>query len=545
MRKKQFAAIVLAAGMLLSAGCGGKTEGTESGQKEPEMQEAEEGAEEENGGTKENQEESEGIEEEENLGQLDDDNLFASGNTFSWQEITISIPDSWEGKYQVEQVEDGFALIQTASQEKLEGMGFICGFYRADGMMPDMAGATQLAYTDTQTYYMSEPTDVSFYYEDEKISQEYIDMAGLTGAVAATLEIDKEGVKYNPDEFILPLSSTVLAKDEDLFNYSDNELTIARNEIYARHGRQFDSAYLQSYFETCSWYEGTIPAKEFDESVLSQIEKDNLQMIKKAEEEYKAEHPYPKEYSIGSKVKEDLDGDKVAEEIQYSLKEGGQEKFSGMFNINGQEYKLEDYDVHLEDPVKDVFYVTNIIESWSEEEAEKLELAVLDNGAGNGAVTHFFAYNGELFYIGNIQGFPFKQKSGYNGFVNYGDVTGEIHLNLPHTCYGYGSWWYNEDEQKLAGTETGYFRLVPEGSHQLYEDLTVHMYADENSTKKIVPAQEKVFFMEVWTEDGKDGWVLVKGKDGSKGYIHIVDGKIEGLSKTPAEVFSDLNVSNQ
>lgn len=541
MRKKQFAVILLAAGMLLSAGCGGKTEGMESGQKEPEIQEAEE----ENGGTKENQEESEGIEEWENLGQLGDDNLFASGNIFSWQEITISIPDSWEGKYQIEQVEDGFALIQTASQEKLEGMGFICGFYRADGMMPDMAGATPLAYTDTQTYYMSVPTDVSFYYEDEKISQEYLDMAGLAGAVAETLEIDKEGVRYNPDEFILPLSSTVLAKEENLFNYSDNELAIARNEIYARHGRQFDSAYLQNYFETCSWYEGTIPAKEFDESVLSQIETDNLQMIKKAEEDYKTEHPYPKEYSIGSKVKEDLDGDGTAEEIQYSLKEGGQEKFSGMFNINGQEYKLEDYDIHLEDPVKDVFYVTNIIESWSEEEAEKLELAVLDNGAGNGAVTHFFAYNGELFYIGSIQGFPFKQKSGYNGFVDYGAVTGEICLNLPHTCYGYGSWWYNEDEQKLVGTETGYFLLVPESSHQLYEDLTVYMYTDENSSKKILPAQERVFFMEVWTEDGKDGWVLVKGKDGSKGYIHIVDGKIEGLSKTPAEVFSDLNISNE
>ncbi len=344
MRKKQFIGIVLAAGMLFAAGCGGKTEIAEPGQSGQDVS----GTEEENGEVKEIEEAGENpaeTREDEELGQLGDENVFSKGNTFIWEEITISIPDFWEGKYQIEQNENGFSLIQTASSEKQEGMGFLFGFYRTDRVVLEEPAATLLAYTDTQTYYMSQPTDVSYYFEDKQISEEYQKMYEYIWAVTGTLEIDKEGVRYNPDEFILPLSSTVLLKEEDsLLNFSDNDLSIARNEIYARHGRQFDSDYLQKYFESCSWYEGTIPAKEFDESVLSRIEKDNLQIIKEAEKAYEAEHPYPKEYSIGSGVKEDLDGDGTAEEIKYSLEESGEQgKYSGALTINGQEYKLEDY----------------------------------------------------------------------------------------------------------------------------------------------------------------------------------------------------------
>lgn len=546
MKKKQLIGMIFAAGMAFVAGCSGKTEIAESEQTGQEMS----GTEEESEEVKEMEEVKENPEEAlegEASGQSGDENIFSKGNTFTWEEITISIPDFWEGKYRIEQNENGFSLIQTASYEKQEGMGFLFGFYRTDWLVLEDPGATPLAYTDTQTYYISQPTDVNYYFEDKQISDEYQKMYEPIWLVAESMEIDKEGVQYNPDEFILPLSSKVLLKEEDsLLNFSDNDLSIARNEIYARHGRQFDSTYLQNYFEACSWYEGTIPAKEFDESVLSQIEKDNLQTIKEAEETYKAEHPYPKEYSIGSRVKEDLDGDGKSEEIQYSLKESGEQgKYSGTLMINGKEYKLEDYNIHLEAPVTDVFYVTNIVAEWSEEEAEELEIAVLDNGSDENPVTYFLSYNGELSYIGSVQGFPFKEKSGYNGFDN-GNVMGLTPLELPHDCYGYGNWWYNVESRKLEEQELGWFRLVPEGAHELYEDLMVYRDMDEAGMVTFIPAQKKVFFMEVYTENGKDGWVLVKGKDGTKGYIHIVDGKIAAdekrgePSKELKEVFSGL-----
>lgn len=72
---------------------------------------------------------------------------------------------------------------------------------------------------------------------------------------------------------MLPLSGTVLVKEEDLLNFSDNELKLARNEIFARHGRQFEDSYLAAYFDSCSWYEGTTASEKFDEGILSQTER--------------------------------------------------------------------------------------------------------------------------------------------------------------------------------------------------------------------------------------------------------------------------------
>lgn len=224
--------------------------------------------------------------------QLGDDSLFSHLKTYTWQEITVSIPDAWEGKYQVEESEDGFALMQKASYEKHEGMGMLCGFYRIEGLLIDYAGTTPLAFTDTHTYYISEPTDVS-YYEDEEIAREYQAMYELVRAVASTVTIDKKGVKENPEEYVLPLSNTVSINEDVLLNFSDNELKIARNEIYARHGRQFKDPHLSAYFDSCSWYEGTVPSEEFDEGALSQTEQENLKVIQKAEEAYQEEHPYP------------------------------------------------------------------------------------------------------------------------------------------------------------------------------------------------------------------------------------------------------------
>lgn len=54
-----------------------------------------------------------------------------------------------------------------------------------------------------------------------------------------------------------------------------DEIRIARNEIYARHGRRFQAEDLQSYFDFKSWYRGTIDSDSFDESILNEYEKTN------------------------------------------------------------------------------------------------------------------------------------------------------------------------------------------------------------------------------------------------------------------------------
>ena len=60
---------------------------------------------------------------------------------------------------------------------------------------------------------------------------------------------------------------------------SAEECKIARNEIYARHGRKFNDQNLQAYFNARAWYEGTVEPDDFKESVLSDIENANRDLI--------------------------------------------------------------------------------------------------------------------------------------------------------------------------------------------------------------------------------------------------------------------------
>lgn len=84
--------------------------------------------------------------------------------------------------------------------------------------------------------------------------------------------------------YILPESNTKYLSEADLANISKEELKIARNEIYARHGRKFQSQDLQEYFDSKAWYQGTIEPANFSESLLNDFEKKNIKLIQKAEE---------------------------------------------------------------------------------------------------------------------------------------------------------------------------------------------------------------------------------------------------------------------
>lgn len=81
------------------------------------------------------------------------------------------------------------------------------------------------------------------------------------------------------------LSYTTVTKYtlEDLSILDSYGLKITRNEIFARHGRMFDDQELQDYFNSKSWYRGTIRPEDFSESMLSETEKANIETIKKYE----------------------------------------------------------------------------------------------------------------------------------------------------------------------------------------------------------------------------------------------------------------------
>lgn len=89
-------------------------------------------------------------------------------------------------------------------------------------------------------------------------------------------------------DYIIPDSDSKLLTDADIEGLSARELNYAKNEIYARHGRMFDSAELKEYFESKSWYSGEYSASKFDEmssSILNETEKKNAEFLKEAENE--------------------------------------------------------------------------------------------------------------------------------------------------------------------------------------------------------------------------------------------------------------------
>ena len=96
---------------------------------------------------------------------------------------------------------------------------------------------------------------------------------------------DEENENDYWEEYILPGSDSVYLDQTDLQELSAEECRIARNEIYARHGRIFQDDELQEYFEQFSWYEGMYGADEFDDSVLNDYEKANLDLISNYESE--------------------------------------------------------------------------------------------------------------------------------------------------------------------------------------------------------------------------------------------------------------------
>lgn len=106
-----------------------------------------------------------------------------------------------------------------------------------------------------------------------------------------TTETKKDSSKNNSSssnssassDYVLPGSSSQYLSASDVKNLSSYQLMIARNEIYARHGRKFNDSELQAYFNSKSWYKGTVNPEDFSTSVFNDYEIKNIQLIQSYE----------------------------------------------------------------------------------------------------------------------------------------------------------------------------------------------------------------------------------------------------------------------
>jgi hypothetical protein len=95
-----------------------------------------------------------------------------------------------------------------------------------------------------------------------------------------------DGSSDADDDYILPDSDTKKLTSSDLAGLDADELELARNEIYARAGRRFNTDYIQDYFDDKWWYVGTIEPEDFTEDMLNDVEKYNVNFIRNYEKKY-------------------------------------------------------------------------------------------------------------------------------------------------------------------------------------------------------------------------------------------------------------------
>ncbi len=102
-------------------------------------------------------------------------------------------------------------------------------------------------------------------------------MTASSGEYSATCQV-RVSADAGEAGYLLP-SDTRLLTQSDLEGMTREEVQLARNEIFARHGRVFQTASIQAYFDACAWY---VPDPDYDEDepgALSEIEQANVRFL--------------------------------------------------------------------------------------------------------------------------------------------------------------------------------------------------------------------------------------------------------------------------
>lgn len=146
-----------------------------------------------------------------------------------------------------------------------------------------------------------EPTKAPEVSENENTSVQGIPEATADGTVSAdvtnsdnsnmvildgSLFADGQEVQSSTG-YILPDSDSKYYTETDLAHLSRKGLCYAKNEIYAKHHRKFQSPELVTYFMNTKWYSGDIESTDFTEelvkSVFNDYELENVKLLAKIE----------------------------------------------------------------------------------------------------------------------------------------------------------------------------------------------------------------------------------------------------------------------
>lgn len=448
-------------------------------------------------------------------------------------EIEIVVSKDWYDRSIVETTDSQISFYHKATYEEVGEKGFLFAVVRADNMVMDI-GYTPIAYTNEHFYYFMPPEDIPEL-EDGEILLDYLDMVSSYSDMKEKIHINAEGAHFDVNEYILPMSHVKEISDEVLDNMFWFEYTRAVSEIYARRGLKFEDQFLYEYFIKYSWYTPSVEEADFDESMLSEIEKKNIEKLfakenERLESERRADHlAFGKEYSY------DLDGDGANESFCLRYEEGASAD-KVYFSINQQMvFECEEYNfLSLVG-----YYLTDI-----DENKPGLEIAVRVFGEELETVMYFYTYDGSMNCIGTVP-VEFTKENEQENLVLVGfdgRINTSIRADVFFTCYADAEYVYSYEEKKIELVEQEMYAVKdtdPYGNIKFYE-LTedIMIFKDRNvDSERITLKAQNVYFME---SDLKE-WMKVKGEDGVIGYLHkAANGDVDGVGKSADEIFMHL-----
>lgn len=228
----------------------------------------------------------------------------SEGNiTYQFKDVEITLPASWSGKCGMSIGDTSISFYHLASREAhlndtgSNGGRLLSVVYSQDySFTSDLPNYTIIGSGSDGVYYYTEPTDVQGYTNDSSIWSEWLDvyddvdwvedhiaMINVSeNTTAADLDVNSLSSSVSnvsADGYIVPDSSSRVLSTSDLSGLSAAQLQMAINEIYARNHRRFDTPSIQAYFDSKSWYSGTINASDFNPASMSETEWANISLM--------------------------------------------------------------------------------------------------------------------------------------------------------------------------------------------------------------------------------------------------------------------------
>lgn len=206
------------------------------------------------------------------------------------------------------------------------------------------------------------------------------------------------------DEPMWPDLSSKEFDAAELWSYNQTDLSIGRNQLFAKYGRKFTDPFLNAVFARKNWYKPVYDGQEFDRTMqefLTETEKANLEAVMKQENDLyyrkKGDYQTVKPLLSGSWLDVDHDG----EEEQVCFRFDQTEEYEALVTLtikeaDGTQASVEE---HAWSPRKPV-YVCSLTEETS-------QLIIADDGVSEDYTMEFYEYDsGKLTDIGTVSSFP-------------------------------------------------------------------------------------------------------------------------------------------